>query len=120
MDKKTDTSWWRYPSFASPRTRLGLDCFVTLLTGTNPYRFVHWSYKNLPVTNTTSLGALLDGIENLVSEVIRDNNLNFDLGNKVHDVGGTAIDFLLTARTTEAFYLGHGHSLNAYLRQGIL
>src|SRR5690242_12560762 len=43
--------------------------------------------EDLPVADPPGLGALLDGVDDVVDEVIGDDDVDLHLGHEVHDVG---------------------------------
>ena len=49
-----------------------------------------------------------------------EQNLDLDLGKKVDDVFGATVELGVTLLPTEPLHLGHGHSLDALLRQRVL
>ena len=49
----------------------------------------------------------------LLHQVIPDHNLDFDLGQKIDDVFGTAVELGMTLLSAEALGLGYGYALQS-------
>src|SRR5262249_46211159 len=64
-------------------------------------------------------GALLDGVEDVVDELVRDDDLDLDLGHEVDDVRRPSVHLFLAAGAPEALHLGDGHPLYADLGEGV-
>src|SRR6188768_178075 len=119
-----------FPFARSPRRAAGpmtpgpgpgsSDRFFSALAGTDTNRLVDRADEDLAVTDAVGLGALLDGVDHLMDHLVGDDDLELYLRYEVHDVGRAAVNFFLTAGTTEAFDLGHGHALDTDFGQGIL
>src|SRR6478736_6892866 len=108
---------------AAPGTRnaghqavAGSDGFVAALAGADAHRFFEAGDEDLAVTDAPRLGSLLDRVDDRMDQVVGHDNLQFDLGDEVHDVSGAAVDLLLAAGPAEAFHLRHGHALDANFR----
>ena len=54
---------------------------------------------------------LADGVDRLFHQVVADHDLDFDLGQKVHDVFRTAIQFRVALLPTKALGFGNGDTL---------
>jgi hypothetical protein len=59
-------------------------------------------------------------LDHVLDHLVLDDDLNPDLGDEVHDVGGAAVDLFLAAGSSEAFDFGNGHSLHSDLAQAVL
>src|SRR5690606_40831823 len=103
---------WRRPT---PTARS-----VAPLAGPAPAGPVDRADEDLALTVSPGLGGLLEGVDDLVREVVRHHDLQLDLGHEVHDVGRPSVHFLLAPRPSEALDLGHGHALDPDLGQGVL
>src|SRR5690554_2786408 len=110
----------RGPSTSGSPRRAPSDRLVAALAGPDPDGLVDRADEDLSVTDAPGLGALLDGVDDLVREVVRHHDLQLDLGHEVHDVGRPSVPFLLAPRPSEALDLGHGHALDPDLGQGVL
>src|SRR5450755_4303 len=97
-----------------------LNRFFRALTGANADGFVDRAHEDLAVTDATGLGALLDRVDHLMHHLIGDDDLELHLGHEVHDISGTAVNFLFATGAPEALDLSHSHALDTDFRQGIL
>jgi hypothetical protein len=71
--------------------------------------------ENLAVANPAGLGGALDCVERLVDLGIRNCNLDYGLGQELHGILGTAIEFRMAFLPAVTLDIADGHTLDAKL-----
>src|SRR5438874_11750016 len=89
----------------APSDRVG-----AALAGADPHRLLDGDDKDLAVTDLVGLGGLMDGLHGAPGEVLFDDDLDFDLGQKVVNVFGAAIDFGVALLPAKPPDLADGHA----------
>ena len=69
--------------------------------------------EDLAVADAPGLGGPADGVDGFLHEVVGDHDLDFDLGQKIHDVFGAAVQFGVTLLAAEPLGLGDGDALQS-------
>ena len=54
-----------------------------------------------------------DGVDGLLHQIVADHDLDFDLGQEIHDVFRTAIQLRMALLPPEALGFGHGDALQS-------
>src|SRR5262249_8163495 len=106
--------------FVPPTLWASLDRCFSSFTRADAHGLFDGTDEDLPVPNSSRLCALFDGVEHVVHELVRDDDLDLYLWHEVDDVRGPPVDLFLTAGSPEAFHLGDGHALHAHLAEGVL
>src|SRR6202048_2774768 len=70
-------------------------------------------HEDLAVADAPCLGRAPDRVDRFLDQFVSDHDLDFDLGQKVHDVLGTAIEFGVTLLPPETLGFGHGDALQS-------
>src|SRR5262249_16744590 len=86
-------SLWRSPSPGPPRWRS--DRVFAALSGSNADRLLDVTNEDLPVADAIGLGVLLNGLDDLMDESVRDDDLDLHLRHEVDDVGRASVHFFL-------------------------
>src|ERR1700738_2561802 len=81
----------------------------------DPNGFLDVGNKDLAVADTPGLGRTPDRVDRPLDQVIPDHDLDFDLGQKVHDVFSAAIEFGVPLLPSETFGFGDGDALQSDL-----
>src|SRR4051812_28650855 len=74
--------------------------------GPDPNGFLDIGDEDLAVADAPGLGRAPDGVDRFLDQVISDHDLDFDLGQEVHDVFRTAIEFGVAFLPPEALGFG--------------
>src|SRR5262249_28185066 len=78
------------------------------------------SNEDLAVADLAGACRLGDHGDHLLNTIVRHDDLDFHLGDEIDDVRRTAIDFLFTAGSPEAFDFGDRHTVDSNLGQAFL
>src|SRR5438445_1824679 len=89
----------------------GLDSVQPGFSGSDPDRFLDVGDEDFAVADAASLGGAADGVDGFLDQLVRNHDLDFDLGEEVHDVFRTAIKFSVTLLPAETLGFGHGDAL---------
>jgi hypothetical protein len=76
--------------------------------------------EDLAIANAPGASRLLDCLQGPFELGIFDNNLDFYLGQEVHNIFGAAIKFSVAFLPPESFGLNHSNALDANFMQGVL
>src|SRR5581483_1282252 len=76
--------------------------------------------KHLSVADLARAGGTDDGRDRGLTAVVGNDELDFDLGQKIHGVFAAAKDFNVAFLTAEALDFHNGHAFDANLAEGIL
>src|SRR5205085_11580805 len=90
-----------------------LDSVQPGFAGPDADRFLDIGNEDLAVADATGLGSAADGVDRLLHQIVADHDLDFDLGQEVHDVFRTAIQFRMTFLPAKALGLGNGDTLQS-------
>ena len=83
---------------------------------TDTNRLFQSSNEDFSVTNFACVGSFGNGFDNLIQEIVRSSNFDFDFRKEVNHILCTAVQFCVTFLTTESFYFCHGNTLDTDLR----
>src|SRR5690242_12296743 len=87
------------------------------LTRADAHRLLDFGDEDLAVADLAGARRLDDRLDRPIHEVLRHDDLDFDLGQKIDDVFGAAIELRVTLLPAEALDLGHGQAAHADVRQ---
>src|ERR1700712_1633938 len=76
--------------------------------GSDANGFLDIGYENLAVADAAGLRRAPDRVDRLLDQVIGDHDLDFDLGQEVHDVLRAAIQFGVALLPAETLGFGDG------------
>ena len=88
------------------------------MTRTEARRCRQVENEDLAVTDGIRVGGCLDGLDHLRRDIVADRDLQFQLGDHVGGIFGTAINFGLALLAAEALDFGHGHARDAQAGKG--
>ena len=88
--------------------RSASDGLFTLLAGANPDDALDALHEDLAIADPAGIGGLDDAVDAVFDDIVRDNRLDFHLGNEIDDVFSTSIQFRVPLLSTESLDLGHG------------
>src|SRR5262249_41506658 len=74
--------------------------------------------KNFAIADLTCLGRLHDRAQGFLHEIVGDDDLDFDLGDKIDGVFGATVHFDVAFLSAEAANFGDGHAENTLFGQG--
>jgi len=97
-----------------------LDRGVARLAGADADHLINCADENLAVADASRARRFLDGVEHGFDHVILDNELELELGKKVDDVLGAAIEFGVPLLAPITFDFGYGHALQTKLLESFL
>jgi hypothetical protein len=97
-----------------------LDSFFSFFLGPNTNRLLHIGKKDLAVPDLSGFGRFDDCLNRAFGLVIRDNHLDFKLGQEVHGVLTAPVYLGMSFLAAEAFDFGHRHAGNTDVSQSIL
>src|SRR5450432_4333471 len=83
--------------------------------GSDPNGFLDVVNEDLAVADTPGLGRAPDRVDRPLDQIIPDHDLDFDLGQKVHDVFRAAIEFGVAFLPSETLGFGDGDALQSDL-----
>lgn len=89
-------------------------------TGTDAQGIVNRNNENLAVANTTGMRRVADGLDSPVNEVVVSHKFDLHLGQEIHNVLRSAIEFRVALLMTESLDFRHGQALQPGLVQGLL
>ena len=89
----------------------GLDRVEPGLPRANANGFLDIGDEDLTVADAPGLGRAADGVDRPLDQVVADHDLDFDLGQEVHDVFGAAIKLRMALLTSETLGFGDGDAL---------
>ena len=98
---------------------LGSDCFRAGLTGADTHDFFQVSDEHFAVADLAGTGGVDDGLNDLLSDVVGDSQLDLGLGQKVDDVLGAAVQLRVATLATEAFNFSCGDALHTDIGDGL-
>ena len=93
--------------------------FRVAFAGTDAIGLLDLGDEHLAVTDLAGAGGGLDGFHHAVDQIVVDGDLDLHLGQEVHHVFGTTVDFGLSLLAAEALDFAHGQTLDAQGRQGL-
>src|SRR5260370_14922210 len=76
-------------------------------------RFLDVGHEDLAVANAPGLSRAPDGVDRFLDQIIGDHDLDFDLGQKIHDILRTAIELGMALLPPETLGFGHGDALQS-------
>jgi len=76
--------------------------------------------KNFAISNFTRPRGLDDDFRRSLRVLVRHDQINFDLRQKIHRVFATAVGFRMSVLPAKALHFTNGHPINADLPQGVL
>src|SRR5665213_408782 len=100
--------------------KFGSDGIQPGFTGPDANGFLDVGDENLAVADAAGLGGAPDRVDRLLDQVVRDHDLDFDLGQEVHDVLRPAIKFSVPLLPTEPLGFGDGNALQPDLLERLL
>lgn len=95
----------------------GLNCRVVLFTSTDTNDPCHVKDENFTVTDFAGLRRANNRIYADIDNVVRHDNLNFYLRQKIHHILRAAIQLGMAFLTAKTFHLGDRHAGNADFSQ---
>src|SRR5258708_2772262 len=98
---------------------VGANRLLSFLLRPDANCFLHLEEEDLPVADFTGLGGANDRLDCGLHTVIRQNDFEFDLRQKIHCVFAAAVDFSMPFLAAEPFDLTYSHSLQPNLGQGV-
>src|SRR5258708_2297548 len=101
-------------------TRPRLDGVDSGFAGSDPDRFLDVRDEYLAVPDPAGLGSASDRLNGFFDHVVAENNFDLHLGEKIHDVFGTAIQFGMPLLAAEALGLGDSNALQPNFLKGFL
>src|SRR3990172_5691502 len=90
------------------------------LAGPDPDHVVDRDDEDLPVSDPAGLGRGLDRLDYLVALVVRDDDFDLHLGQKVNGVFAAPVQFGVPFLPAETFDLAYGEPLDPHLGQSAL
>src|SRR6266516_7768698 len=87
--------------------------------GPDPQRVIDRRHEYLAVADLTGAGTRGDDVNRLFGEVRRDRDFDSELGQKIHDIFGAAIDLGVALLAAVPLDLGHGHAGNPDRGEGL-
>src|SRR5262247_784676 len=85
--------------------------------GSDPTGFFDVGDENLAIADPPGLGGATDRLDGFLDHVIAEHNLDLHLGEKIHDVFGSAVKLGVALLPTEALGFGHGDALQPHFLQ---
>src|SRR5882757_7853144 len=79
--------------------------------GSDANGFLDVGHEDLAVADAAGLGRAPDRVDRLLDQIVSDHDLDFDLGQEVHDVLRAAIEFGVALLTSESLGFGDGDAL---------
>src|SRR5688572_488588 len=92
---------------------------LTGLTGADADDFIDRQHEDLAVADAPGLGRGHDRVHDLLDVFVFDDELDLDLGEKIHDVFGAAVQLGMALLPAEALDLEHGHPVDAQARDRV-
>src|SRR5580704_21291 len=105
---------------AKCRIASGSDSVQPGFSGSDPDRFLDVGHEDFAVADAPGLGRAPNCVDRLLDQVVGDHDLDFDLGQEVHDVLRTPIEFGMTLLPPKALGLGNGDALQFDLLKRLL
>src|SRR5882724_7916730 len=101
--------------FFSRKIRIapGLDSVQPGFSGSDPDRFFDVGDEDFAVADASRLGSAPDRIDGFLDQFVRNHDFDFYLGQEVHDIFRTAIQFSVALLTAETLGLGDGNALES-------
>src|SRR5690242_1620489 len=96
-----------------------LDCVQTRLPRSDPDCLFDIRDEDFSVADAPGLSGATDRLDGFFDHIVTQDNLDFDLGEKVDDVFSAAIELGVSLLPAEPFGLGHGDALKADLLEGL-
>src|SRR6202163_357959 len=98
----------------------GSDSVQPGFSSSDPDRFLDVGDEDFSIADAAGLGGAPDGVDRFFDQIVADHDLDFDLGQEVHDVFGAAIEFgvALLAAATPGF--GDGDALQSHFLKRLL
>ena len=87
-------------------------CVGACFTGSNPDSLFNRNDEYLAVTDFAGVGRITNFFNHLIRKCGIHHDFDFNFGDKIDDIFGTAVDFLVTLLSPVAFNFGDGHALN--------
>src|SRR6266403_6420052 len=98
----------------------GSDGVQSGFPGSDPNGFFDVGDEDLAVADPPGLGGATDRLDRFLDHVVAENNLDFHLGKKIHDVFGATIKLGVPFLPSEALGFGDGNTLQSNLLQRFL
>src|SRR5881398_1736575 len=95
------------------RKRQNLERVAVGFAGPDPQRVIDRRHEYLAVADLAGAGTRGDDVNRLLGEVRRDRDLDSELGQKIHDIFGAAIDLGVALLAAVSLDLGHGHAADS-------
>jgi hypothetical protein len=92
-----------------------LNGVATGFSGTNTNHFFQCRNKDFSIADFTGLGRLGDRFNHNIDVVVIKRNFQFYLGQEIHNVFRTTIEFSVAFLASKTFYLSDSDTLNADL-----
>src|SRR5947207_4020318 len=110
----------QYQSAAKSRHEPDSEASQAGFGGADPNGFLDVGHEDLAVADPPGLGGAPDGVDRLLDQVIPDHDLDFDLGQEIHNVFGAAIEFGVPLLSPETLGFGDGDALQSDLLKRLL
>src|ERR1700733_6890737 len=98
----------------------GSDSVQPGFPGSDANGFLDVGHEDFAVADAAGLGRAADRVDRPFDQGVGDHDLDFDLGQEVHDLFGPAIEFGLALLSSEALGFGHGDALQPNLLKRLL
>src|ERR1017187_991374 len=92
----------------------GVHSLIAPLPRTDAHGLVDGQYENLAIADLARLGRLQDRIDRGLHGAVGQDDLQFQLGQKIHCVLAPAVDFGVTLLAPETLDLGDRHAFDAH------
>src|SRR5208282_3353171 len=89
------------------------------LAGADPHHLFHRHDEDFAVADSAGARRALDRLDDLRRQLVRNDYLELDLGQKVHDVLGAAVQLGMPLLTAESLDLADRETLHTDTRQGL-
>src|ERR1700756_387543 len=96
------------------------DGVQTGLTGADADGFLYVGDEDLSVADPPGLGGTADRVDCSVDQIVADHDLDFDLGQEVHDIFGAAVQFGMALLPSEALGFRHCDALESHFLKRFL
>jgi len=91
----------------------GLDGVEPGFAGSDTNGFFNVGHEYLAVADPPRLSRASDRVDRLLDQLVGNHNLDFDLGQEVHDIFGASIELGVSLLPAEALGLGDGNALQS-------
>src|SRR6478609_1207603 len=116
-------TWWKAepreatPDGAASLAASALQRRVVRFAGADTDDAIDLRDEDLAVADLAGLGGLHDRFDDLIDQVAAHSDFDAGFRHEIHDIFSAAIEFGVTALTTEAFHFCHGHARYTDFRQ---